>query len=50
VFQQVGRVLVAVRPDPRLHPTGLISALFNCSTRIVVNWLAEALTTHPPSG
>jgi len=37
----------ALLPD---HPTWLIGALFDCSTRIIVNWLAKVLTTQPPSG
>ncbi len=35
---------------PQLQPTWLISHDFNISTRILVHFLATALTPHPPSG
>jgi hypothetical protein len=31
-------------PNKRMNPTWLISALFNCSTRIAVSWLVKVLT------
>jgi len=37
-------------PNQRMHATWLIGALFKFLTRILVHFVATALTPQPPSG